>query len=77
MGYYELGVYISSLEVSENNPYEDWIKLYQDEDYKKSSDACIELVNKIQNCDFEKLNTIFSKAIELEISFFDQIINYN
>ena len=77
VGYYELGVYISSLEVCENNRYEDWIKLYQDDDYKKSSDACIELVNEIKDYNFEKLNDIFSQAIKLEIAFFDQVVEFN
>lgn len=76
VGYYELGIYISSLEVCENNPYEDWIKLYQDDDYKKSSDSCIQLVNQLDNYNFEQLNTIFAQAIKLEINFFDQVLEY-
>jgi len=76
VGYYELGVYIGSLNVCENNRYEDWIKLYQDDDYKKSSDACEVLVNDIQNYNFERLNNIFAKAIKLEIGFFDQVVDF-
>lgn len=76
VGYYELGVYISSLEICENNRYENWIKLYQDDDYKKSSDACVTLVDELQNYNFKELNNIFSEAIKLEIAFFDQIIEF-
>jgi len=76
VGYYELGVYISSLKICENNRYEDWIKLYQDDDYKKSSDACIVLVDEIKNYNFERLNDVFSEAIKLEIAFFDQVTDF-
>jgi hydroxymethylpyrimidine/phosphomethylpyrimidine kinase len=76
VGYYELGIYINSLKICENNRYIDWIKLYQDDDYKKSSDACTDLVNGLQNYNFEKLNAIFSKAIKLEIAFFDQVVDF-
>ena len=76
VGYYELGIYISSLEVCENNRYEEWIKLYQDDDYKKSSDSCIDLVNSLEDYNFEKLNDIFYEAIKLEIAFFDQVVEF-
>ncbi|WP_024953981.1 bifunctional hydroxymethylpyrimidine kinase/phosphomethylpyrimidine kinase [Sulfurospirillum arcachonense] len=77
VGYYELGQYISSLDVCANNRYAPWIELYQTSDYKESTDKCIALVNELVDYDFERLNKIFLDTIELEIAFFDQVIEYN
>lgn len=77
VGYYELGVYISGLKVSKNNRYSEWIELYSDVAYKQSSDTCIDLVNQLSTIDFEKCNTIFAQAVELEIAFFDQVVDYS
>lgn len=76
VGYYELGQYISSLKVCENNRYTHWIELYQTDDYLESTNKCIELVNQLEEYDFERLNQVFIDTIELEISFFDHVLEY-
>jgi len=65
VGYFELGQYISSLDVSQDNRYAQWIELYQNDDYRNSTDQCIALVNELVDYDFERLNQIFLDNIEL------------
>jgi len=77
VGYFEFGQYISSLDVSQNNHYVQWIELYQNDDYRNSTDQCIALVNELVDYDFERLNQIFLDNIELEIAFFDQVVDFN
>jgi hydroxymethylpyrimidine/phosphomethylpyrimidine kinase len=77
IGYYELGKYISNLEVCEDNRYAKWIELYQTDDYKEATKICIAFINELKDYDFEKLNKIFIDTIELEIAFFDQVIEHN
>jgi len=76
VGYFELGQYISSLDTCEDNRYAQWIELYQNDDYRDSTSQCIELVNELVDYDFNKLNQIFLDNIELEIAFFDQVIDF-
>jgi len=77
VGYFELGQYISSLEVTENNRYAQWIELYQNDDYRDSTNQCIALVNELVDYDFERLNQIFLDNVELEVAFFDQVVDFN
>ncbi len=76
IGYGVMGNYISSLKISQDNDYTEWIKTYESDAYNSVVEEYIELINKyeVSNEEFEELSKIFNRVCELEIAFFNQVL---
>ncbi len=76
IGYGMMGKYLLSLPIKKNNPYQQWIDTYSDVDYETAINEYINLINKyeIDDNEFEMLSQIFNNVCDLEIKFFNQVL---
>lgn len=81
-GYAEIGLHLSQSQetVFKNNPYAEWIKNYESEDYVKGVKAFLDMFNKLAEKyegeeNFQRLSKIFNTATWLETEFWQMGLN--
>lgn len=80
-GYAEIGIRLASSKntVFDGNPYAEWIKNYESEEYYQGVQASIHMLNRLGGEDdsaarFERLADIFTTATRLEIEFWQMAL---
>jgi len=80
-GYAEIGMRLASSKntVFDGNPYAEWIKNYESEEYYQGVQASIHMLNRLGGEDdsvarFERLADIFTTATRLEIEFWQMAL---
>ena len=80
-GYAEIGMRLASSKntVFDGNPYAEWIKNYESEEYYQGVQASIHMLNRLGSEDdsaarFERLADIFTTATRLEIEFWQMAL---
>ncbi len=80
-GYAEIGMRLASSKntVFDGNPYAEWIKNYESEEYYQGVQASIHMLNRLGEEDdsvarFERLADIFTTATRLEIEFWQMAL---
>ena len=80
-GYAEIGIRLASSKntVFDDNPYAEWIKNYESEEYYQGVQASIHMLNRLGGEDdsaarFERLADIFTTATRLEIEFWQMAL---
>ena len=77
--YNEIGKYIKEYAEIENNPYVKWIETYADEEFSKSTENMIKLVDNLydnaSNNTKEKMIIAFDKAFVWEYRFWNDAYN--
>ena len=56
-----------------NNPYKEWILTYSDSTFESLAESLENLINEYENSyDLENANSIYKKAMHLELDFFEE-----
>ncbi len=75
IGYAELGQNICRYNISDNNKYYDWIQAYNSDSYVDKTMEYIKIIDSFGIDDsFGRLSSIFKDVVNLEISFFNQML---
>lgn len=77
--YYQLGKKRPFINSLHNNPYKDWIDTYSSPDFVKTTKQLVDAINKLSlHASPElksKMKNAFSKGVQFELNFFDEVWN--
>lgn len=75
IGYAEFGKNICTHNISDDNPYIEWIQAYNSDSYTDKTNEYIELINSFELTDnFYRFSKIFKDVTNLEVCFFNQML---